>query len=289
MLEQELKLPSDWLRKNSLPIAKAIQERPVRLSLPSLLALGNWAIVEHDRKLGYQASVVGLLSATGVMAARFLLLRAKSFFRYNDRRISQCLRAASELARQANDTELVAEISAWARLDPFASNRLGSGSLLGAELLAEILKREREADQFSDDPNEIERYVVAIDDERRRPVFDVFGHDDRDDEDDDWEEDEEDWDEEDSEDDFDLSPIDRTTGMPRGLPPSAKPIVDALIKKYGRLLTPSELMEKEPDVATQLIGLMTGIDFSSDAVKKVMGDIFGKSGKKPPGPGKGKR
>ena len=156
------------------------------------------------------------------------------------RRNLQCLRAASELARQANDTSLIAEVASEIDCHP-RNYGLNVARPLGEELLAEVLKREREASSSPKSMDEANRAVVAIDGPSRHRGFDgsnVTG--DEDGSDDVFDSD----DAEDDDDDEDGPVFGRGggrinfPGLPNGIPASAIPILLKIGEKYGRLMTP---------------------------------------------------
>ena len=94
-----------------------------------------------------------------------------------------------DLARQGNDSKLIAEISDETAGDPYLRETLAAGRALGEELLAEILNREREARTFTQNEQAADRYVVALPDRPPRLFDDPFGWDDDDDDDDDYDDD----------------------------------------------------------------------------------------------------
>ena len=122
---------------------------PNRLPAEQLLAIGRSAVERENMEQAYLASAAGLANAAGPTAARFLLLRAESLPFFADRRASQCLRAAMDLAQRAHDQDLMDEIATEIdkqTSDPFGARRYArTREPLGEELVAEVIKAEREA------------------------------------------------------------------------------------------------------------------------------------------------
>jgi len=266
----EVVTPMVW---NSILI-DVLRETPTRLSQADLLTLGRAASRSDKHEQAYLASAAGLESATGTGAARFLLLRAWALPDWASQRRRQCLRAASDLARLANDSALLNEIAAANeefRLVSYSSER---SRPLGEQLLADVLKREREARTRPRDPGDADRYVVAIESERRRGLFEDDGGnfaDDYDDDNDDQDDDDEDDDESDVE-DFKL---------PSGLPGKALPVLFKMFQKYGDM-PPEQVAKKDPALALELFAAIQGLDLEPgmmEAFADLMKDAM--SGKPP--------
>jgi len=77
-----------------------------------LAALGEAAMREQDDALAYAVSRAGLAQGAESQA-RFLFLRARSLPPWEEDRHSDCLAAASELARRHHDSDLLREIGGW--------------------------------------------------------------------------------------------------------------------------------------------------------------------------------
>ena len=199
--------------------------------------------------------------------ARFLMLRAGSLNAWWGRpRATQCLRAALELARQAHDADLIQQVLAAIDRHPHARGALAdsrSGEPISDELLADILKSEREANGFPTGMTDADKYLVLT--ERSAPrgsFFDTFDDggyfDDGDDDDDD--------------DPFD-DEFDAGAGMGmdfdpnaviKQLPPDLLRKLQEAVKKLGRFPTPAEMTKLEPELMMALLKALAkaGIDTS---------------------------
>ena len=197
-----LRIGEDLRLKLWMPVAwtslteEVFRQRPCPLSDPDLLALGRAAVRQSQYPVAYAGSSAGMARTSSPgNTARFLLLRARSLTAsWHRPRTTQCLRAALELARQAHDDELLADVFATIDRDPF-SRRIISGARNGQgmaeDVLAQVLRSEREAAEFPHTPSDVGAFVVAAAEPENRRRF--GGFEDRLDMD---------WDDEDQEDDF---------------------------------------------------------------------------------------
>jgi hypothetical protein len=258
--------PIEW---NGL-IAHVLRERPCPLTVAEVLAIGEAALRRPHFPQAYEASAAGLSLASAAGRggeARFLLLRAGSLNAWWGRpRATQCLRAALELARQAHDADLIQQVLAAIDLHPHARGALAdsrSGEPISDELLADVLKSEREADAFPTGMTEADKYLVLT--ERTRPrgsIFDGFddgGYDDDDD------------DEDDDDDGFDDDGPDGVPDIDMGFDPEAvmnhlspdlvQQLQDA-VKKLGRFPTPAEMTKLDPKLMMALLMALakSGVD-----------------------------
>ena len=282
--------PRTW----DAPLNQVLKELPSRLAAEQLLAIGRSAIDRANAEQAYLASAAGLATAAGPTAARFLLLRAKSFPYWADRRASQCLRAAMDLAQRRHDKDLMDQVAAES--DKQTSSHFGFGHYshepLGEGLVAEVIKAERQAPAYPRTNAEAERHVVAIL-SRRAPGADV-------DEDDDdfgfWgaaADDDEDWDEEDEYDeDYDDEPglapgaLFSAGRLPGKLPPAAAEIAEEVVERFGRLPSPAELMNSAPDLLLRLLAAMGGLSLDDKSLAGLLNDLGNSA---PPSPGGGGR
>lgn len=170
-LDKELqlcvKLPTKWSRT----VRSVLQQRPCPLSIADLISLGTASVTTPDPELNYLATAAGLhRSDSTVTTAQFLLLRAESLKRgWQYSRRTQCLRAALSLARQAHAETLMDEIFSAIDIDraaPRFGGRSGHTQGLSEALVEEVLKIEREADQFPKTWADNDRFVApgAVDD-----------------------------------------------------------------------------------------------------------------------------
>jgi hypothetical protein len=251
------------------PINAVLKERPCPLSAAELIAIGESAL---ERQFGFQAylaSAAGLNAAGGGRGneARFLLIRGCSLSHYYaDRRASQCLRAALELARQGHDAGLIDQILTAIERHPHARRALAdgrSGAGITPEQLADVLKHERSADAFPTTAAAADEHVVLPDPPigRGASPYEMFddGYED-DDEDDD---DDDDWDDgDDADDDFDLGfgssggPNLDLDAIDDLIPPALRQQVMEIAKKLGRPPTPNDMMKKNPKLLMELLAAM---------------------------------
>lgn len=209
-----------------------------------LLALGRAALAWGNKPQAYLASAAGLRASTGAAAAPFLLLRARSLTEFwQRRRALQCLRAALDLAQQANDADLMDQITQ--EMDRHSAGPLGAlgrgaGRGLDEKVLAEILEQERRAAAYPTTAFQADLPVVHIEGESPFNPFDLFpGEDD--------EQDGPDFD--DADDDAD----DDDGGLFSGdIPVSALPVLTEVLSRYGRIPPPQELMRDDPELARRL-------------------------------------
>jgi hypothetical protein len=280
-LRIELVLPPNY----AAIVSDVLRERPNRLSVASLRAVGRLAVEESEERVAYLASSAMLEPAGGTTAAaRALLLRAQSLPKWAHQRVWQCLRAASELARQANDPGAIADVAAEIDRHPRVF-RPNTARPLGEELLAEILKLEREATTYPKDSGDADRFVVAIDGGPKRGVFedvDFFGIDD--DEDDD-----EDEDDEDDEDDFDFDEVGGAgiPGLPGGIPTKALPVVNKILDKFGGFASAEEMLQKDPALALELMLALEGLSIDPKTVNEMAKEL--KNLMPPTGKGKNRK
>jgi hypothetical protein len=177
-----LRLGEDLRLKLWLPVAwtslaaEVFRQRPCPLSDSDLLALGRAAVRQSQYAHAYASSSAGMArTSTPGNTARFLLLRARSLTAsWHRPRTTQCLRAALELARQAHDDELLADVFATIDRDPF-SRRIISGARNGQgmaeDVLAQVLQSERDAAEFPDTPSDVDAFVVAAAEPENRRRF----------------------------------------------------------------------------------------------------------------------
>jgi hypothetical protein len=208
-----LRLGEDLRLKLWMPVAwtslaaEVFRQRPCPLSDPDLLALGRAAVRQSQYAVAYAASSAGLArnSSPGI-TARFLLLRARSLTAsWHRPRTTQCLRAALELARQAHDDELITDVFATIDRDPFSCGIISgarNGQGMAEDVLAQVLKSERDAAEFPQTPSDAGAFVVPAAEPENRRRF--GGFEDR--LDTDWEDEEEEGDFEDDDDDEELEP-----------------------------------------------------------------------------------
>jgi hypothetical protein len=204
-LRLKLFLPAAW----SSPIATLLGARPCPLSHPQLLAIGRGAILDSDMQLAYLASSAGLSRVDSpATTARFLLLRARSLKQYwQVDRLTQCLRAALELARQAHDEELIAEVFSLIDADAVMRQKMAAtrdGQGLTPDVLRLVVEKEREAQTMPKRRSGDDPFIVEEARLRARGFFDMFDGDfdaGFDDDDSDSDDDEDDSDDADSEDD----------------------------------------------------------------------------------------
>ncbi len=151
---------------------------------------------------------------------------------------------------------------------------------LGEELLAEVLKREREASSFPRDIADADRFVVTIDGGRKHGAFDDIDVSDIDQEDED--------DEDEFDDDFDFDDGGRINipGLPRGIPPKALPVFNKILDKFGRIASAEEVLQKDPALALELMLALEGLSVDPKTINemgKQLKDLM------PHGPGKRRR
>ena len=281
-LAEDVDLTIFLFQKWDTLVDQVLRQTPCPLSHSDLLAIGRGAISRQELKTAYQASTAGLALAIGPAAARFFLLRSRALPPYAHRRAKQCLRAAMDLAQQANDPDLMAEISAAIDRQMVTFRRPGS-QRLGDELLADVMKQERLARTFPANVTEADKHLVAIDPEPS--LFTQSGqyddeYDDEYDEDEDEDYDGNDYEDDELEDDEFDGPLDgvddissmlgamspemlkdlaKQMKLPKGLPPAVVPILLKMVAKYGRPMGPDELAATDPALARELADVM-GID-----------------------------
>lgn len=265
-LELEIERPELWDEF----IVEVLKERPSRLSTAALTVLARAAIERQEFRQGYLASGAGLASAAGPAAARFLLLRAQSVEGVSVDRLSQCLRAAMELARQANDLQLIAEISEQVSSYPRTRHAIATGQHLGDELLAEVIRKEREALAYPRNHEEAERYVVTVDsnsNSTQRSGPGAFLDDNDDGDDDQWDDDA---------DDDDEPSRDKPSRRPRGLADALMQIFDELMATFGRIPTIEEVLESDPARTVELFRKVTGQKMKPEEIRQAMKNFRGK-------------
>jgi hypothetical protein len=108
-----------------------------------LVALGEAAIRQELLKMAYAIAGAGLAQGTEGQA-RFLYLRARGMPPWESDRISQCLAAASELARRQRDSDLLNRIGEfrdeemdWLDVPPDANS-----TTISAEEISRVVERE---------------------------------------------------------------------------------------------------------------------------------------------------
>ena len=227
----ELQRPREWDKS----INKFLKSAKDPLPPASLLALGRAALAARNQPQAYLASTAGLRTSSGTAAARFLLLRARSLTEFwQRRRAVQCLRAALDLAQQANDAELMDQITG--EMDrhsagPLGAPGRGAGRGLGEGVLADILKHERQATTYPDTAPKADLHAVRLPGDSPFNPFDFFA------------------DEDDYEDEFE----DGDEGpFGAGIPVQALPLLAEVLKKYGRLPPPDEMARDNPELARRL-------------------------------------
>ena len=275
-LAEDVDLTIFLFQKWDTLVDQVLRQTPCPLSHSDLLAIGRGAISRQEFKTAYQASTAGLALAIGPAAARFFLLRARALPPYAQRRAKQCLRAAMDLAQQANDPDLMAEVSAAIERQMMTFRRPGS-QRLGDELLADVMKQERLARTFPANVTEADKHLVAIDPEPPPfSPFDPYGdeYDDEYGEDDDYDYEDDEYDDDEFDGPLDgvdissmlgamspemLKDLAKQMKLPKGLPPAVVPILLKMVAKYGRPMGPDELSEVDPALARELADVM-GLD-----------------------------
>ncbi|MFI5379664.1 MAG: hypothetical protein ACHRHE_10230 [Tepidisphaerales bacterium] len=243
--------PTAWIEI----VEKYVRDSGATMTHADLLTIGRSGQANQRPQMAYMASAAGLASAAGPMAARFLLLRARSLPGWASGRISQCLRAAMELAETSHDEALMKEV--LCEIEQHAPTRQArtrggsAGRKLGGELLAEIIKSERAAKQYPADRATADKHLVAIESDAPplKPVDFATSFDDDDDDDDD---DNDDFADEDEDDEYDDDP------MP-DLPQEVMGIIREMLEKFGRIPSPEELMKRHPFLAMRLAVAMGGM------------------------------
>jgi hypothetical protein len=215
----------------------------------------------------YLASSAGLAATGGGRGneARFLLIRAGSLTAHHaERRASQCLRAALELARQAHDADLINQILTAIDRHPHARRALAggrNGEGISPAQLAEVLKHERLAVDFPTTGIAADKHLVLPDPPRRGSgspfeMFDDDGFDGFDDDDDDW--DDEDDDDDSFEPGFGASPGFDLDAAAKNISPEALRELQEVIRKLGHFPSPVEMMRLNPKLLTELLMAMDG-------------------------------
>lgn len=228
-----------------------LRERGCPLGQADLLAIGRAAAGRSYAEQAYLASVAGLATAGPPAAtARFLLLRAQSLTaRWAQARAEQCLRAALELARQTHDAELLREVFLEIDRHPQAKRRLASGQAgqnMGEELLADVLRKERDARNFPHDGAQADRHLVAIEPSRpgdgRRDDL-PFGDDQDDDDPQDG-------------DVGDFNPMNLPPPLGNLEPAMVQELLDLLDSGKGHLPAPWEMEKTNPKLLMQLLAAL---------------------------------
>jgi len=246
---------NDVLREHNCPLAQA-----------ELLAIGEAAVRRPNFEQAYLASSAGLATANNPAAvARFLLIRAKSLKApWAEQRSVQCLLAARELARQAHDTQLLQEVFVQIDCCPRAKRAIASaesGQELSDSVLAEVLKGERAALDFPRDCAEADRHLAIPETDRlgRGPFGALpFGGVDDDDGDDDEEAD-------------DFGPLNLPPSI-GDLGPEARELLETLLDKKGRLPTPADLMNADPELLLRMLASLGGAGIDKEVVKKLLNE-----------------
>lgn len=234
-------LQADWERK----LLAGLQDGDTgALADEALLALGECALGSGRLQLAHALAGAGLRH--GVMTGRFLLLRARSLPDQAPRHRAECLRAATETARRARDSALLAEIRAASPRHHGPAAEIG----LAPEDLERIVARET---SIGDYPS-MDLPPPAGDKAGRCQVCGSV-HD-LDDDGLDEEAFDEDWD---GDDDFDEDPFAPLPGQSAGrgsaprlppelarLPPKVLMVLLEMIEKYGDLLSEEELVQLDP-------------------------------------------
>jgi hypothetical protein len=246
--------PTEWAPL----VAEALKERPSRLSTATLMLLAQAGILRSDFMHAYSATAAGMLTAAGAPLARLLHLRGRCLQHFAVHRAGQCLRVAMALARQANDESLIKEISDTIHSNPWTRDQLADSTRLGDELLAEIIKKEREAATFPLTAFEADKHLVTIESDagsNRRSGFDEFFGGSNDDDlgamDDD---EDDDMDDEDG---------------PFGRGPHARSVPPELMDMFGGVPTLDDLLELDPALLMQLMSQMTGAQLNDPSMKEL--------------------
>ena len=138
MLAGELRLALELPRSWMVEVARQFPATMEALEVDELRALAQWAGQAGNVQLAYVATVEGLARG-GESEAGFLYLRAQALTGSPERRIV-CARAAAELARDRQDTELVEQALAIAR-GPFGSELFS----LTFDQARDVLRQEKAA------------------------------------------------------------------------------------------------------------------------------------------------
>jgi hypothetical protein len=238
-----------------------LRERPCPLSQADLLDIARTAYDDSSRELAYLATAAGLATPGGPAAAtaRFLTMRARALPDWAGDRIAQCLRAARELAGQVHDAELMNEVSneieriSWMR----RALSLGDFQESDKKWLDEILQMERRADSFPASRDEAEEYVADLPENDWLPDL---GDD-----------------EEDDDDDLfgfpDLGGNLDEDQLLEGTTPEQKALIQEILKKYGRIPSPRELLRDDPKLLMKLLMMQMGGPPVEDLIEG-MDDLF---------------
>jgi hypothetical protein len=194
-LRLEIYRPHDW----ASAALNVFKERPCPLSAAEIILVGRGAVSTGRLEVAYAATAAGLArNESPSTTARLLLVRAGTFERWTaPKRKTQCLRAALELARQANDEGLIKQV--LETIDREGNSRYsfifadkGPGRPIGPEVLRQVLEQEMAADKYIQDGWGADRFVVpeAVENEGRGfggfgPDFGFDDDEDHDDDDDD--------------------------------------------------------------------------------------------------------
>jgi len=266
-LSLKICVPAGWARK----ITEALRERPCPLSNNDIQLLGRGALKVSQFETAYLASSAGLArSNSPAITARFLLLRANSLTEFwQHRRAVQCLRAALELARQANDQQLISDV--FAAIDDDVLTRRSithgkDGQSLSAELLLQILNAEKLADAY---PREVSQIASSMVLEVTAPPSNFFG--DTDQADFDWDDADDDDDAFDS--DNDLFPgepgLFESDDVPSGVSPEEMICIAAMLEKLG--ITSPEQILSNPSAVIEAMAKSMGRKVG-DAEKRVLNE-----------------
>jgi len=144
-------IPPGWESE----ILKELSEKPGKLEVRPLLALGEAALLRDRRELAYAASGAGLAKG-GDTEGRFLLLRARALPEWEFERRADCLAAAAELGRRCRDMDLVDEAVELQRgragrrlgFPDWLDSMSGPAFSMSSEELNRVLKREKQSPKF---------------------------------------------------------------------------------------------------------------------------------------------
>lgn len=270
-LELRMVWPAAWE-----PITNdVLRERDCPLTQAELLAIGRAAVGRANFEQAYLAASAGLATSGSNpgAVARFLLLRAQSLAApWARERAAQCLLAALDLARQTHDAQLLQEVVAQVDRHPGAKRAIASaenGRGLDDDVLAEILKHERDAPRFPRDRADAERYLAIMAAEGFDSGYpDAFPLGDNDNDDDD------DHDNQEIDDSLPLNP-------PRSLEdfgPEVLEVLAPLLSGKGRLPTPAELMKTDPELLLRLMAALGSGRLDEVSLNDVLDEPAGEPG-----------
>ena len=247
-LRLRMYLPSSWRPL----IRQAIADTASPLAPADLLVIGHALALWHDYEAAYLASAAGLAAVSGPQAARFLILRAVAVRPCGAARSLQCLRAAAELAQQTHDQQLMDEVSAAFDRLGLAGRRLRGGrTAMKAELLAEVLKAERQATAPPRSRADAQRHLVLMESAprtRQRSLFDPP------------EEDEQDAFEDDEELDGADAPEPPGATAPKDDSPELDRLLDEVARRFGSPPNVSRLFHEDPALALLLMAALQGLE-----------------------------